>query len=63
MNKKEKEITSIVIDDVLTLDLKKDSLDNKYYLDLIKGNLMDLRGGRYTFKKQFKLFIKHVKNF
>lgn len=63
MNKKEREIITIVLCDVETLDLKKDSPDNPYFRDLIKGNLNDLRGGRYTFKKQLKLFIEHVKCF
>ena len=63
MNRKEKEIISVVLGDIFTLDLKKDSPDNSYYMDLIKGNLMDLRGNRYTLRKQLKLFIKHIKDF
>ena len=63
MNKKEKEIISVILDDVCTLDLDKNYPDNEYYYELIKGNLNDLRGGRYMFKTRVKSFIRYIKKY
>lgn len=49
MNKREKEILKVVLNDIMTLDmdLSEDFSDNAYYLKLIKGNIKDLIGGKY----------------
>ncbi len=44
MNKKEKEIIKVVLQDIETLEINR-TKNNKYYLTLIKGNLTDLMQG------------------
>ena len=42
MNEKEKEILNVVLDDVYTLNIDLEKDDNKYYFNLVVGNIKDL---------------------
>ena len=48
LNKKELEILKVIKKDIGFLNIDRFKDDNQYYLNLIKGNILDLLRGKYA---------------